>query len=112
MSEIPLDLNALSSLFGDDVATQNAILGEYNLSLSEYMVEFEAALNTRSAGGVQAVTHKMKSSSRTVGAIPLADLCEVLEQAGKRGDWRQIENRTASFIASVEAVKNCIAEDR
>jgi HPt (histidine-containing phosphotransfer) domain-containing protein len=35
--------------------------------------------------------HKLKSSSRSIGAHALADLCTTLEAAGKAGDWKTID---------------------
>ncbi len=108
MKQEPLDLKALTALFGDDLDTQRAILGEYSRSLATYRQEFDVAMKARSAEGIQAVAHKMKSSSRTVGAIPLANLCDVLEQAGKQADWEKIDSSTSSFEGLIEDVRTCI----
>mgnify|MGYP000016903213 CR=1 FL=1 len=110
MKQEPLDLKTLTSLFGDDLDTQKAILDEYSRSLSAYRREFDVAIEARSAEGVQAVAHKMKSSSRTVGAIPLANLCDVLELAGKHADWEKIESSTPVFVVLIQDVRTCIAE--
>ena len=111
MNDTPLDLNTLTKLFGSDELTQKAILSEYSLSLSEYQLEFELAIDERSPEMVQAVAHKMKSSSRTVGALPLANLCDLLESAGKCGDWPQVERLAKEFIPAIGAVRACIAGD-
>lgn len=111
MNDTPLDLNTLAELFGSDELIQKAILSEYSLSLSEYQLEFESAIDKRSPELVQAVAHKMKSSSRTVGALPLASLCDLLEAAGMCGDWPQIERLAKEFIPAISAVRACIASD-
>jgi len=111
MSDAPLDLGTLTELFGSDEQTQKAILSAYSSSLPEYQLEFERAIAECSAAKVQAVAHKMKSSSRTVGALPLADLCDLLELAGKHGDWPRIEVLAKEFIPSICAVRNFIASD-
>jgi len=111
MTDRPIDKQILARLFGDDDETQSAILLEYSLSLSAYLLEFEQALAIKSAAGVQAVTHKMKSSSRTVGAALLACECEALELAGKCGDWAEIEVRAKGFVAAIKSVQACIVDD-
>ncbi len=111
MNDRPIDQQTLARLFGDDADTQKAILLEYSASLSSYQLEFERAVMEQSAAGVQAVAHKMKSSSRTVGAAHLAEECEALEQAGRSGDWGEIGARSGDFVAAIQAVRFCIAED-
>jgi len=111
MNDTPLDLSTLTELFGHDELTQEAILSAYSSSLSEYQLEFERAIDECSAAKVQAVAHKMKSSSRTVGALPLADLCDLLESAGKRGDWPQVEALAKDFVSAINDVRAFIASD-
>ena len=49
-----------------------------------------AAVDDCSAEAVAAAAHKLKSSSRSVGAMQMADLCEALEEAGRSDDWGTI----------------------
>jgi HPt (histidine-containing phosphotransfer) domain-containing protein len=52
--------------------------------------DIETAFENRSASDVAAGAHKLKSSSRSVGATELADICNGLETAGKNDDWNTI----------------------
>jgi HPt (histidine-containing phosphotransfer) domain-containing protein len=52
-----------------------------------------------------AIAHKLKSSSRSVGAIALGDLCAELENAGKAGDMARLANWTGRFDAALAAVE-------
>jgi HPt (histidine-containing phosphotransfer) domain-containing protein len=45
------------------------------------------------------IAHRLKSSSRTVGALPLADLCAELEDACMLAD-RQLVEQTVSQVES------------
>ena len=50
-----------------------------------------AAYGNRDAADIKAQAHKLKSSSRSVGANELADTCLALETAGKEEDWGAID---------------------
>ena len=67
--------------------------------------EIDTAFTERSAAGIQAAAHKLKSSSRAIGANALADLCERLEAAGKAEDWEAIEASYPTLAQAVVAVK-------
>ena len=80
-----VDLSVLRGLVGDDEAT-----------LAEFLVAFLDALATQGGEVVEAcragdgarmarAAHKLKSSSRSMGAMGLGDLCAELEAAGKAG---------------------------
>ena len=90
LDNTPLDLSVLESMFGDDEELRNAILEEFATSATPYMAELDAALASRSADGVRSLAHKLKSSSRTVGASQLGDVCEALEHSAPDQDWDSI----------------------
>lgn len=89
----PLDFSVLESMFGDDEALRHAILEEFASSAKAYVIELDTALAARSAEGVQSLAHKLKSSSRTVGASQLAEVCEVLENSAPDRDWQHIASQ-------------------
>ena len=66
--------------------------------------EIDSAFAARDAAAIGAAAHKLKSSSRSVGAEGLADLCADLEKAGKAEDWELIENHHPKLASSIEAV--------
>jgi signal transduction histidine kinase/HPt (histidine-containing phosphotransfer) domain-containing protein/FixJ family two-component response regulator len=85
-----LDLTALTDVFGDDLETVKEILNEFIEPSNDCCREIEEAFASQSASGVAAAAHKLKSSSRSVGANELADMCTELEFAGKNDDWGKI----------------------
>jgi PAS domain S-box-containing protein len=87
----PIDPSALKSVFGDDEETFLEILMEFVDPATANVAEICSAVENRSAPEVGAAAHKLKSSSRSVGANQLADLCAQLEAAGKSGDWSTID---------------------
>jgi len=87
----PIDPSALKSVFGDDDETFKEILNDFVGPATANAEEIAAAVESKSAKDVGAAAHKLKSSSRSVGAIELADLCADLEAAGKSEDWETID---------------------
>lgn len=83
-----IDERALKSMFGDDPDTFKQILNEFLESARANIDQIRAGVEERSAAAVQAASHKLKSSARSVGAHRLADTAVVLEAAGRSGDWK------------------------
>jgi PAS domain S-box-containing protein len=90
-SKSPIDPRALKEMFGDDDVSIREILKEFIEPSSANVAEIMAAYAQRSAKGVASAAHKLKSSSRSVGAHDLADLCQKLEMAGKSDHWADID---------------------
>jgi HPt (histidine-containing phosphotransfer) domain-containing protein len=67
-----------------------------------------AELNAASVAGdarqVGALAHKLKSSSRSVGALRLGDLCEDLEETGRAGDRGAVKDLIAPFQTELQRV--------
>ena len=100
----PIDPRALMDVFGDDAETFREILQEFVEPASDNIREIEDAFAARSADGVAKAAHKLKSSSRAVGANELADLCLALEMAGKGEDWSVIDNDAPRLGNVMQAV--------
>jgi len=86
----PVDLNVLKKLFGDDPQTIREILSDFIGPSRDNVADIQAAFEADAAEEVGKAAHKLKSSARAVGAMELAELCLVLERAGKAGDWKQV----------------------
>ena len=61
------------------------------------------------ADAVAKAAHKLKSSSRAVGANALADLCLALETAGKAEDWQTIDAEAPKLPPTLDLVLDYIA---
>ena len=99
-----LDLSYLKSSFGDDAGAIKEILGAYVAPSTAIVAAIETAFARRDAAAVGECAHKLKSSSRAVGANALADLCEALERAGKGDDWNGLEAGVAKLRGLFAAV--------
>lgn len=108
MAEVVLDLSVLESMFGDDEELRGAILEEFKHSSIPYMAELDEAMASSDVDGVKSLAHKLKSSSRTVGASPLGDLCEYLEGIAPDSDWGEISQLQAKVKQSLSEVIQAI----
>ncbi len=87
----PVDPRALKDMFGDDDETFREILNDFVEPSRAIVKDIEEAYDNRKNQDIGAAAHKLKSSSRSVGANRLADLCATLEAAGKSGDWAVLD---------------------
>ena len=105
-----IDLAALSDIFGNDADLLKDILNDFIEPATDNVKEITDACTERSSAAVGAAAHKLKSSSRAVGANALADLCQALEKAGKADDWEEIDQCAPSLDGVFRAVVASIQE--
>ena len=105
----PLDPNSLKSLFGDAADTIRKLLAKFVASASETVAQIEDACRRKSAEEVGALGHKLKSSSRQIGAYALSEVCVVLERAGAASDWPTIESDVPILRERMSEVADFIA---
>lgn len=103
-----LDQSALARLIGDDPALILTFLKEFVSPAARDLSRIETAFAARSASDIAAVAHRLKSSSRSIGAETLADLCTELEPAGNTEAWATIEICVARLPATFTALESRI----
>ncbi len=92
-----VDVDVLKGLVGDDTETVNDVLAAYLTSVRQLTTELRAAYAEDNSRHIGALAHKLKSSSRSVGALALGDLYAELENACTRGDKAAIEHKLAQI---------------
>ena len=92
-----VDVAVLKALVGDDEEIVRELLSDYLVSARRLAVELRAACSAGDTRQVGAIAHKLKSSSRSVGALALGELCAELESAGKAGDKQRGRKRPAAI---------------
>jgi CheY-like chemotaxis protein len=80
------DRQALQTYVGKQPQRQQKLLVTFLVSAEEIVRAIPLAIRAEDWKATAALGHKLKSSSRCVGAMQLATLCESLEHAGKHGD--------------------------
>ncbi|MDP4027832.1 MAG: ATP-binding protein [Gallionella sp.] len=102
---IPVDVNVLKKLVGDDEEIIRDCLLYFRLCAAKIAVALHAACAAGQAAVAGALAHKLKSSARSVGALALGELCAGMEKAGKAGDTETLAALLPRFeqeLASVE----------
>ncbi|WP_265945771.1 ATP-binding protein [Dechloromonas sp. A34] len=105
-----VDVSVLTALVGDDKANLRRLLGIYLTSIRSACEELLPALATNDARGIGGIAHRLKASSRSVGALELGDLCAELENACRAGDQAAITAGSENFMAALAAVDTCVAD--
>ncbi|MCM2320322.1 MAG: PAS domain S-box protein [Pseudomonas sp.] len=92
-----VDSAALTALVGEDNEMIREILGDYLDALRSLAPTLHEAFEHNDIDAIDALAHRLKSSSRAVGATPLGQLCAALEQAIKNGDSAALARGIAEF---------------
>ncbi|NMG56236.1 PAS domain S-box protein [Aromatoleum aromaticum] len=92
-----LDVSVLNGLIGDDPQVIREFLGDYLASTRSLAAETRTAFSDGDRGAVAASSHKLKSSSRAVGALALGDLCNRIESAVITGDRVAFEQEMSRY---------------
>lgn len=85
-----LDIEVLASLIGHDDALINDFLNEYRTSASKAAEEIRQARQATNWRAVGDVAHRLKSASRSVGALRMGELFAALEHAGRNHDQARL----------------------
>ena len=100
----PVDVRVLAALVGDDPNVIKELLQYFRSSTTEIAVELRAAYTDGQTAQVGALAHKLKSSTGSVGALELGELCADIEQAGKAGQIEALAALVPRFEVEIAAV--------
>lgn len=93
-----LDLAILSEFIGDDDSRVQGFVVDYREAARQLREKILAAHDQGDLEAVASFAHRLKSSSRWVGAVSLGKACEHLEKAGHTGNSTDVENSLARFV--------------
>lgn len=79
-----IDFNVLEQIF-PDTNKQLEILSGFQTHIENDYISLKAFAKQESLSGVESTAHRMKGSSRMVGAITIGDICEKIETEAKSG---------------------------
>jgi PAS domain S-box-containing protein len=91
------DVAVLVALVGGDAATAADFLTDYMASARRLLAEMRQAADGGDAERVGSCAHKLKSSSRSVGALRLGELCADLENASQTKDRPALDAGVAAL---------------
>ena len=84
----------------------------YHRSAQNLAAEIRSALATQDWKGASAGAHKLKSSSRSLGALALGDVCAQLEKAGNDGNAEIMSSLAVEFENILAAVIDAINQGK
>lgn len=105
----PIDSATLSRLKSDIGADQFAeLIGDYIEDAARLLASIGDAVAKADAEGVMRGAHTLKSTSRVLGALELAELCANLERDGREGDLSGADELSARADVLFDAVKESL----
>ncbi|MFA5170932.1 MAG: PAS domain S-box protein [Sulfuriferula sp.] len=106
---IPVDVNVLKVLIGDDEVMVREFLHDFQISTAKIAAELRIACGAEQTAVAGALAHKLKSSARSVGALALGELCAKMEAAGKAGDMDVLAELLPKFEHELASVDGFLA---
>lgn len=104
---VPLDETALARLRELDPDGRHGVLRRvftaFDNSLARMLVQLAAEREDGHAAAVSAIAHTLKSSSASVGALPLSRVCADVERRLRAGDDSNLRADIESLLREGEA---------
>jgi len=94
---VAVDVNVLIALIGGDDALVREFLHDFRASAARTALDMQASYAAGDWAATGALAHQLKSSSRSVGALALGDLCQSMETAGKAGEADRLAQLLPEF---------------
>ena len=95
----------LKSQVGDDPAIVSEFLASFQKSARHMATELKAANALGDLRQIADIAHKLKSASRSIGALAFGDLCAALENACRSGAREGAAEHVLRFEADLVAVE-------
>ena len=101
-ADAPVDRSVLAAISGGDAAAEREILADFRRVNDADVAMLKLAVDRCDILQVKNASHRIKGAGRTVGAIPLAGVCEHLERASRASDWKMVEANMGAFHHELE----------
>jgi HPt (histidine-containing phosphotransfer) domain-containing protein len=98
------DETVLIDLLDGDAQLAAEVLRDFEGALKHGADEIDAAFRENRVEDLVVASHKLKSSSRTVGAMALGQLCERLEAGAKSAATHSVQRMILAVMAEIGAV--------
>lgn len=108
-AEPVLDVSILMGLVGDDPKVIDGFLIDYRKSAEKAAIDMLAAFENKDWDTISGIAHKLKSSSRTVGAITLGEVCAAIEYAGGQQIEAAADEAVAEFGKAIDDVYKALS---
>jgi EAL domain-containing protein (putative c-di-GMP-specific phosphodiesterase class I)/signal transduction histidine kinase/DNA-binding response OmpR family regulator len=105
-----IDFEVLMQSTGDKPDLHRHLLQSYRDALAQELDHLQQAFAWKNSEQIVEYSHKLKSSSRSLGVTGMAQVCEALEAAAKKQSWPDLEvlvpnlqQNAARTLTSIEA---------
>jgi two-component system sensor histidine kinase EvgS len=109
VSAQPLDADVVAEISAGNPVVAREVLAKFRLYNAEDAGKLHAAVARKDADAVRSAAHRVRGSSRTVGACDMAMACERIERALASGDWSGVEAALHELEGEVARVDAHIA---
>lgn len=99
-----VEVNVLKALIGSEEALVREFLQDFHASATTMALALQTSYASGDWAATGALAHKLKSSSRSVGALVLGDLCQSIETAGKGGESGNLAHMLQQFEQELKRV--------
>ena len=103
------DAMSLTRMVGDNPALHRRLLTKFLQGADVQVSDLLAAIEAGDPAGVTGLAHKLKSGSRSVGAMQLGELCLSLEMAGRAEDIDKCRSFATALSAAYAACREMIS---
>lgn len=107
-----LDPQAIERLRELDPGGQSKLLVRvaeaFGTSVARLLPQMTTALQAQDAAAIRHVAHTLKSSSASIGAVKLSQLCADIEAVSREGRIEGLAGAIAAFHAEVAAVQRAL----
>ena len=104
------DLEVLRQSTGEKPQLHEQLLKSYRDELDGEIDNIQQAFAWKNNEQLAEYTHKLKSSSRSLGAASLAGICQQLETAARSAEWDDLENFLPRLLHEAERARGFIGE--
>lgn len=105
-----VDIAVLKSLVGDDPEIVHEFLADFRRSARGLAEELAVARTDNDIRHIGSIAHRLRASSRSIGAMVLGDLCAELQNACRTGKREGVTLSLVQFDAALAAVDHRIGE--
>jgi two-component system, sensor histidine kinase and response regulator len=105
-SSAPVQVSVLEALVGTNPQLIQEFLDEFAVNAAGLALELSDACKDLQSPVAAGIAHKLKSSSRSVGALRLGDICAAMETAGNAGDLAVLRELLPGFQTEMALVED------
>jgi len=107
---LPLDCDLLTELLGEDQNIQRAFVNSFLISTPPVLDSIASACKLQSVDNLGFSIHKIKSSTKAVGAVEMSKVVDDIDCAIDRGDWVLLAGLSQQLAEKFNLVEKFVSE--